>query len=199
MSQPELAASGLDKQQGTALNLAIVAGVELGSAILLGAFLLSDATWVIVALLGLMAAMFAVWPLQKLTASSPFRWTLAGTAGLYRYGRGLLTSSFAVLVNPELSRPLSSINTAGTSGLSSRWAMMAVVKAAVATTPNRMLLVRWARRLHCVVLIRSKAGTRARSSGGSGRSLFRWWCHRLNPCRAKPAPTTADSRPGPSS
>ncbi len=64
MSQPELAASGLDKQQGTALNLAIVAGVELGSAILLGAFLLSDATWVIVALLGLMAAMFAALQLR---------------------------------------------------------------------------------------------------------------------------------------
>lgn len=64
MSQPELAASGLDKQQGTALNLAIVAGVELGSAILLGAFLLSDATWVIVALLGLMAAIFAALQLR---------------------------------------------------------------------------------------------------------------------------------------
>lgn len=65
MSHSELTADGLERQQGAALNLAIVAGVELGSAVLLGAFLLSDATAVVVALLGLMAAVFAalqLWP-----------------------------------------------------------------------------------------------------------------------------------------
>ena len=58
------ATPGLLNRNGASANLAIVAGVELGSAILLGAFLLSDATWVIVALLGLMAAMFAALQLR---------------------------------------------------------------------------------------------------------------------------------------
>ncbi len=51
-------------RQGGATNAAIVAAVEIGGAALLGAFLLSDKTAIIVALLAVMGAIFAVLQLR---------------------------------------------------------------------------------------------------------------------------------------
>ena len=51
-------------RQGGATNAAIVAAVEIGGAALLGAFLLSDKTAIIVALLAAMGAIFAVLQLR---------------------------------------------------------------------------------------------------------------------------------------
>ena len=63
MADTAQATSDLNRN-GPSANLAIVAGVELGSAILLWAFLLSDRTAVIVALLALMGAIFAALQLR---------------------------------------------------------------------------------------------------------------------------------------
>ncbi|MDR0808472.1 MAG: branched-chain amino acid ABC transporter permease [Gemmobacter sp.] len=64
MADTAEAIPGLIRRNGAPANPAIVAGVELFSAVLLWAFLLSDKTAVVVALLSLMAAIFATLQLR---------------------------------------------------------------------------------------------------------------------------------------
>lgn len=62
MANPDL--SLVRPSQNTGLDYAIVAGVQLGGAVLLGAFLLSETTPVVVALLAVMSAIFALLQLR---------------------------------------------------------------------------------------------------------------------------------------
>lgn len=64
MSQSETTGVSMMKRRDVPLNLAAVIGVEAVGAVLLGAFLLSDRTPVIVALLALMGAIFAAMQLR---------------------------------------------------------------------------------------------------------------------------------------
>lgn len=62
MANPDLSLAR--PRQSTGLDYAIVAGVQLGGAALLGAFLLGEATAVVVALLAVMSAIFALLQLR---------------------------------------------------------------------------------------------------------------------------------------
>lgn len=64
MSQTELASPDLETAQGTLVNAALVIAVELAGSLLLGAFLLSERTAIVVALLALMGAAFALLQLR---------------------------------------------------------------------------------------------------------------------------------------
>ena len=59
MSQSEIIVDGLATRRLAMRNMGIVIAVEVGGSVLLGAFVLSDTTGVILSLLALMAAMFA--------------------------------------------------------------------------------------------------------------------------------------------
>lgn len=63
-SQTEFASPGLEKGQGALSHAALVIAVELSGSLLLGAFLMSDRTAVVVGLLALMGAAFAVLQLR---------------------------------------------------------------------------------------------------------------------------------------
>lgn len=62
MANPDLSLAR--PRHNTGLDYAIVAGVQLGGAVLLGAFLLGEATAVVVALLAVMSAIFALLQLR---------------------------------------------------------------------------------------------------------------------------------------
>lgn len=64
MAQSDFASGTPGTRTGSAASLLTVAAVELGGAALLGMFLLSDETWVIVLLLAVMGAMFAALQLR---------------------------------------------------------------------------------------------------------------------------------------
>lgn len=64
MAQSDFATGTPGSRAGSAVSLLTVAAIELGGAALLGMFLLSDETWVIVLLLAVMGAMFAALQLR---------------------------------------------------------------------------------------------------------------------------------------
>ncbi|WP_323779266.1 branched-chain amino acid ABC transporter permease [Leisingera sp.] len=70
MAQSDFATGTPSARAGSAVRLLTVTATELGGAALLGIFLLSDETWVIVLLLAVMGAMFAALQLRPQTEDS---------------------------------------------------------------------------------------------------------------------------------